>query len=169
MNHDTNNEWLIHRAGVGVAAMRTKLRNFGFDDLDELVVEKKEYITSVCLQVRKSDGQPDSKEVPIPVERWMNKALVLNRYHYITQRTMDWYGLTRAHMNALHSWFTQLQKDPDGSLVATFSSNLNKRRWFESINQYLGNKKGAAATNIPFLRVDLSGQCDLPERGPDLW
>ena len=132
--------------------MRNRLIENGFTDLDVLVTMDKERVEQTCSTIRKSTtGPAATREVTMVTQSRLVNLVAHAKYMYITQRALDYNAVPLTQLDSVAAWIDQLDEDPDEGTVQAYRDNLNKRVWFESINTYLGSKKGSSGMPIAYL------------------
>ena len=129
--------------------MRANIQESGFETLADLTRERPPFAKDVCNQVRKSHGGlPQTKNVPVSVERGMRKLVIYARYSYLVQRDLD---CADADGDVNSPTVT-------GDDVKPFTDGSNKKTWFETIDGYLAAKAGTSGFPLSYIvRGDLEG------------
>ena len=141
--------------------MRTNLLQAGFEDFEALVGQDEKYAYNVCQVVRKMAGQPvNETQVPVSTQVNLSKLVTLATYRYITRRDQAYDNVDIALMNHVSDWIEQQVQDPEDT-IPKYSDGVDIRRWFESIDQYLGSKCGVKS-KVPLLYV-VKAEDDLDE------
>ena len=136
-------EFLYYIMGVEDDDMSDKIRAEGYNNMEALLKRDKKWVTQLRTRINKSTtGTPESKDMTTQHEESLWKAVVWAKYTYITQRDLDYNLATFDAIEMVYEWYDELEEELSDTTVATFTSKLNKRTWFESIDTYLGAKKG---------------------------
>jgi hypothetical protein len=144
---------------VDNAALRLNLMRGGFRSPAALVTKKKDFVHSVCTNIRKSGGLAGPRNIGAELEENLEKFVLWCRYRYLTQRNLAFAEATMVSLDAISIWCDQLQKDPDPLSVDKFTDGIDRRQWFESIQNYLGLIRGAAKLPLAYA---IKEEDDLP-------
>ena len=126
------------------------------------------YSRETWIRINKSTtGTPASKDMTTKHEELLWKTVLWAKYTYLTQRDVDYQHATRDAIDATHEWFEGLEEELPDTSVAAFTSSLNRRSWIESIQSYLGAKKGKAGVPLTYV-ISTTGVIDptTPDNGP---
>ena len=141
--------------------MRANLTQAGFEDFDALVGQDEKYAYNVCQVVRKMTGQPAAAvQVPVSTQVKLSKLVTLATYRYITRRDQLYDNVDEALMDHVFDWMEQQVQAPEDT-IEKYSDGIDIRRWFESIEQYLGIKCGVKS-KVPLLYV-VKAVADFPD------
>jgi hypothetical protein len=134
-----------------------------------LARKKDKFIYSMCQNIRKGGGTLAAKGITAEMEEDMQMFKTWCTYRYFIQRDYDYDQATRSNLSETWEWKDQLPPDPATSAVQAFQDIGDKRVWFESIRNYLSQKKGAAGLPILYgIRPDTALPLDDPGFGlPD--
>ena len=142
--------YLLGVIGVTNVPMRGKLIAAGFRDLNALVKKKDDFAHKACVSVRKSTtGVGATRDVSMETETRLEQLVQYSKYRYMVQRPMDYNDATLDNLETVHDWVQQLPEDPNADVVPKFTDGGNKKQWFESLRNYLAQKKGT--TGFPIL------------------
>ena len=135
--------FLEHTIGVTNDVMRVKITTARYTTLAVLVKKEPVFAKRVCAVVRKSTGgTAATKDVSVSDEEYMGKLILLARYLYMVQRTLDFTLVTLDNLDDMESWIKQLKRNQPTKEPAIFSDTVNKKAWFESLTTYLSEKTG---------------------------
>ena len=142
------NDHLENNLGVTNQGLRVNMQH-GFRDPDDLATKDKDIISKLCYMVRRiRGGQAATKRVTADIEEDLKRTAMWCRYNNMTRRPLDLQLATKAAIDDLHYWSAQLQDSSDSSSVEKFNDKGDMRAWFEKIQQYLGDKKGASGVPL---------------------
>ena len=156
----TMDQYLEYYLEVDNEQMREKVMAEGFIDLESLLKRDRKWVTQIRTRINKSTtGTPESKDMTTQHEEALWRAVLWAKYTYITQRQLDFAFATDRALDAVYEWFEGLEEELPDTTVATFTTKLNKRTWFESIESFLGAKKGKAGFPLTYV-IATSGTLD---------
>lgn len=175
------NAYLQQVIGVANNGQRQRLINNGIDSIRSLANKDDKFASGVCTIVRKGDGQPNVRSVTMLTEDRLKALVDYSKYCYLTNRDLDDYNVATLELiTTVHDWFKQLEKDVTDT-VDKFHSEKSRRRWIESVDDYLSLKLGNASKiplsyvirtsdtvdpgDIPALTVDTDFVLDLELHG----
>ncbi len=140
--------------------MRALIQREGFTSFRAILRKEEKWVSQTRSYIRKSPtADPQARDMTSEHALNLWKAILWAKYAYITKRPLEFDPATRRSMNKIYEWYKDLEVELPDTSVATFSSSLNKRTWFESIESYLQAKKGAAGFPIKYV-VSTTGAVD---------
>ncbi len=158
-------EYLERTLSVNVQGLRQKLIAQGLTDLLALIVKHKDFIKTTCKNIRKSStGHANTREITDDLERNLLGLHLWCKLMYLNQRQLDYAQATLIDINMVLDWWEGFGlEDVDASSIPSYSASLNLRGWFESIENFLGNKLGHSGFPILYAA---NGTGQVPA-GPD--
>ena len=148
-------DFLQQVIGVTNHNARNNIIDAGFEDPNDMIDVDKDWAKQVCSIVRKLRTQAVAgTRVTAICEARMQAYTYWVRLMYITQRQVDDLdAATRLSINYVHGWFKDIsKKTQEEDKVEVYSTNLNRRIWFESIEAHLKVKTGERS-GVPLLYV----------------
>ena len=156
----TMDQYLEYYLEVDNEQMREKVMAEGFTTWESLLKRDRKWVTQIRTRINKSTtGTPESKDMTTQHEESLWRAVLWAKYTYITQRDLDYNLATYDAIETVYEWYDELEEELSDTTVATFTTKLNKRTWFESIDTYLGAKKGKHGFPISYV-VSTTGTID---------
>ena len=157
---DDMDEFLYYILEVENEDMRGLIQREGFTSFKAVLRKDEKWVSETRNYIRKSPtADPQARDMTSEQALNLWKAILWAKYAYITQRPLEFNLATRRSMERVYEWYKDLEAELPDTSVATFSSSLNKRTWFESIESYLQAKKGAAGFPIKYV-VSTTGAVD---------
>ena len=145
-------QYLDQTLGIAVAGMRQKIINEGFRNLRVLVNKDKAWVESLRLSIKKSTtGNAAHRDITLAQGELLWSLVAWSKMRYMTQRPLVYADATLASITAVFDWYEELEAELPDTSVATFSPNINRRSWFESIQSFLGTKKGKAGVPLTYV------------------
>lgn len=158
VNPGNMNQVLQHVIGVSRAGTRTKLIDAGIDDLDALAKRDVDCATRACNQVRKGQapaaGRADDRVVSIVVEDQLKKLIKWCRHMWMVQRNLEFTSVNRTDLDNVHDYYEMLNSETNKADVNNFTDKTNRKRWFKTLTDYLGGKKGKGGVPILYVVTD---------------
>ncbi len=161
------NRHLEDHLGIDNNYLRANIIRSGFNTASRLINMRSTIVGKIATNVRKMpSGTTGQKHVTVEVEEDLERTAIFSRYTFVTQRQMDFQFATKENLNTLFDWYVQQAEDPSTDTVSKFSDSSNKREWFESIQNYLSEKKGAI--KMPLLYV-IRAEDPVVTNPNDIW
>ena len=159
-------QYLNQVLDIQPAGKRNKFADAGVTTMNALVRKDFKFASKAAMTIRKSTtGADTARDVSLENENRINQLVLYCKFRYMVQRDLDFASATLENLQEVSDWFNQLENDPEDDLVSNFTDNSNKKEWFESINAYLGLKKGKSS-GVPLLYV-IREERELPDPADD--
>ena len=144
-------ELLERVLGVGDQDLRANIIT-NFEGLNNMVRMTPKSVEHACTVIRKSHGPPEARTITPVLESRLKMLANTAKYRYVVQRpVLDYPSYTLGRMQFIWDWFTQLDDDPEDSMVKPFTEKGSKKLWFEAVNCYLSTKKGKSGYPIQYV------------------
>ena len=122
------NGFLHTTIGVVNVNMRDRIAAAGYTTLAILVKKEHVFAKKVCAVVRRSTGgNAANKDVSVNVEEYMGKLILLARYIYMVQRTLDFTLATLDNLDSIESWYRQLEKNQPTKEPSVITDAVNNK------------------------------------------
>ena len=130
-----------------------------------LPTKKPSFVTKLATSIRKMTGNIETRNVTAEDEENLEKTVIFARYQHLTSRPVGFQLANPTNLDAIWSWYEAMaaSKDGDQDEVPKFSDTIQKREWFEAIQNRLGSTPGAAG--FPILYV--IREAHVPVNPPD--
>ncbi len=144
-------DYLIERLDVLNNTLRNRILDEGFEDMESLVQKDEDWVKDACTSVRKSGGADATRRITANLRQNMIALVYWARLMYLLQRPYDYLEATVPLIHKAYEWFTSRKADDEPAAVQTYSETVNKRDWFQSMENYLACTTGSAGVPILYL------------------
>ncbi len=160
-------DYLIERFDVLNNTLRNRILDEGYDDMESLVTQTEDWVKDACTSVRKSGGPDATKHITANLRQTLIALAYWARLMYLLQRPYDYLEATVPLIRKAYEWFTNRKVEEEPAAVQTYSETVNKRDWFQSMENYLACTTGSAGVPILYL-VTTDGVIDPADPVPPI-
>ena len=144
--------YLENTLGVVTLGVRGNIINNGHRDPAVLATKEKDYVKSLCLNVRENGlGNALQRNPSVEVEENLKKFQLWCTFRSLCQRPLLYADANMASLDTLWEYMELLPDNPDPSSLSNFADKSDKRAWFESIINHLKLTKGSSGLPLYYV------------------